>query len=222
MPKRTNDAPTEPSSDELFQDAADAQGAEGQQDGQVINQQTDGPAIDPAVQSNGKPIGEMSGAEILALLERRRAELNQISSVAKEKGVEIPKKSKPKVSDADKLMEFFNRLGYSTGMRWWAQSRIDANVKRINPVIEALGEAWDPERHGEAVSAMAQGFREARMQTSFPSTSMPDKKAADGVPEAEVWAELQAHLRNDPELPEFVAGLLDQPAAAETEPDAAE
>jgi hypothetical protein len=199
MPKRAA-APTEPTDEEL-----------------VGSEQEKGMTSEPVIEGAEKPITQMSSQEILALLEKRRSELSQLNSVAKEKGIEIPKKSKPKVADADRLMQFFNRLGYSAGMRWWAQSRLDANVERISPVIDMLGEGWDPEKHGEAVSAMAKGFREARMQTSFPSTSMPDKKVAEDVPEAEVWVELQEKLRMG-DLPEFVRELLDADGEAEDEP----
>lgn len=153
----------------------------------------------------------LSKEQILELLAKRRGELTEVQRVAKEKGVKLPS-AKKTAEDKDRLMEFFEGVGYSTGMAHWGNSRVQANLRRIAPVLEALGEGWDPERQGEAVEAMTAGFRKARIQTSFPSTSMPEKKVADKVPSAAVWKELQPYLQG---LPGFIQELLDRGSAAE-------
>jgi hypothetical protein len=135
----------------------------------------------------------LSKEEILAQLEHRRAEFNEVAKVAKEKGVKVPGKRAAK-ADADRLLEFFNRVGYQTGMRQWAEGRRREVLARIRPVVEALGEGWDAERRGDAVEAMVAGFREARIQTSFKSSSMPNKKEAASVPGTKVLEELRPLL----------------------------
>jgi hypothetical protein len=148
--------------------------------------------------------GALNKEEILAQLERRRAEFNEVARIAKEKGVKVPGKKATK-ADAERLMEFFNRVGYQTGMRQWAEGRRREVLDRIKPVIEALGEGWDEEKQGDAVEAMVAGFREARVQTSFKSTSMPNKKEAGDVAARKILEELAPLLRGvDP----VVDGLL--------------
>lgn len=175
----------------------------------------DGPDVQPTVTVGGKPVGELSKEEILELLNKRRAEYGEVQKVAKEKGVAAPKLGKATRADADRLMEFFNRVGYQTGMRQWATGRRAEVLGRIGPVVQALGEGWDPEKHGEAVSAMVEGFREARIQTSFKSTSMPEKKLADKVPEDVVWKELQPLIQG---LADFLDELLDGPTVEGDQP----
>jgi hypothetical protein len=167
----------------------------------------DAPDIRPGVKVAGVDVASLSKTQILELLNQKRAEYNTVVKTAKEKGVEVPK-SKKTAADGDRLMEFFNRVGYHTGMTQWALGRRAEVAARIKPVVDALGEGWDPEKHGEAVSAMIEGFREARIQTSFKSTSMPEKKVADKVSEAAIWMELQPLIRG---LADFLDELLDAP-----------
>lgn len=142
---------------------------------------------------DGRDPAEMSQEEILAILARRRAELTSATKVAKERGIKVPttKTSKPKVSDAENLERLFNRLGYSTGMRRWADGRMDSNGTRIQDAVTELGEAFqhDPERLDACLTALAEGFREAKIQTSFSSDVMKTKEEAKDASVASILPE---------------------------------
>lgn len=144
-----------------------------------------------AVLIDGKNVAEMSQEEILATLTRRRTELAAAQKVAKERGIKVPKSErKAKQSDVDQLDRLFNRLGYSTGMRRWADGRMDNSGNRIQAVVEADGAVLqDPERLNELLTALAEGYREAKIQTSFSSAVMDTKEAAKVTPVASILPE---------------------------------
>lgn len=162
--------------------------AEGQGEVQAEDQQEAGPE---AVLIDGRNVAEMSQEEILATLARRRSELAAAQKVAKERGIKVPKSDKrAKQSDADQLDRLFNRLGYSTGMRRWADGRMDNSGLRIQAVVDAAGATLqDPERLNELLTALAEGYREAKIQTSFSSGVMETKEAAKNTPVADILPE---------------------------------
>lgn len=143
---------------------------------------------------DGQDINTMGQEEILALIAARRAEYQAAEKVAKAKGIITPKASKPKVSDVEQLDRLFNRLGYSAGMRTWADGRMDNSGTRI---AAAVGDSLaDPERADELITAMAEGYREAKIQTSFASNVMKTKEDAKSTPVADIVPEVVAHLQD--------------------------
>lgn len=134
-----------------------------------------------AAQTTNVDVSALSPTEILALLEKRRAEITTINKVAKERGIKVPTTSKPKVADQDRLDEFWEALGYAIGMRRWAQQRAEANWTRIQGVLGTLGEAFDVERQAQAIELLGAGYIKAGKQTSFKSEVMKDKATREGA-----------------------------------------
>lgn len=181
---------------------------------QVENESTQEPMTPTQTTVDPAAIAQMSPTDILALLERRRQETNQLVQVAKERGIEIPKKSKPKVEDKDRLDDFVLGVGYAIGMRHWAQGRLNANLQRVIGVRTLLGEGWE-ERAAELVDTLGAGYIKAKLQTSFKSAVMPDKKVAAAAKPADVMSEFLSRLSAEElgDLRELFAGFLDMEVA---------
>lgn len=121
----------------------------------------------PDIRIGGKAPADLTPEEITAYLAQRRQEVAALQRTAKQRGIVTAK-----AKDTDVLSKFdqlFNRYGYSLGMRRWAQSRVEKLEIELAKLLEALGEAWDPEKQEEAREAMAGGYRTAQRHTSFPS-----------------------------------------------------
>lgn len=142
-----------------------------------------------ANQSTNVDVSALSPTQILALLEQRRAEISTINKVAKDRGIKVPTKSKPKVEDKDRLDEFWEGLGYSIGMRRWADQRARANFDRAKGVAALLGEAFDVEKQAEAIELLGAGYIKARKQSSFKSEVMKTKEQVEGATPGDVLSE---------------------------------
>lgn len=150
---------------------------------------------------------KMTPEEVASYLERRRSELTAATTAAKAAGVIVPGEKKQPKDDRDKLAWLFERLGYQTGMRRWSDGRIDELTGRIEAVLKVS--ELTPEAVGRLLAEASEGYRVARIGTSFGSTSMPDKKEAKGVPTAEVFAELLGEWRRTlGPLPQFLVDLV--------------
>lgn len=142
-----------------------------------------------ANQSTNVDVAALAPDEILALLEKRRQEITQINKVAKERGIKVPTKNKPKVDDKDRLDEFWEGLGYAVGMRRWAQQRAEANWERIRGVLGILGESFGVEEQAQAIELLGAGYIKAGKQTSFKSEVMKDKATREGAKPEDVLQE---------------------------------
>ena len=122
----------------------------------------------------------MTNDEILKVLADRRAALSAINKVAKEKGIKVTTEKAGKVGKSTmSLDELGDKLGYSTGMRHWADSRMTTVRGQIEAHIEALGEAWGPEKQQELLEAVGTGYLRAKIGSSFPSERFKDKATAE-------------------------------------------
>lgn len=148
---------------------------------------------------DGRDVREMSPEEILATLQRRKQEIQAAQKVAKERGISVPKAKKSTAkSDVEQLDRLFNRLGYSAGMRRWADGRMDNSGNRLQA---ALGDTLtDPERLDELVTALVEGYREAKIQTSFATDveAIKTKESAKAATVAEIFPAVVADLTDKP------------------------
>lgn len=147
---------------------------------EVNEQATDGAAA--------PDFSAMSQEELVAYLSRRRQELSQINKVAKERGIKVPKSKRP--TDVEKFSRLADNLGYSIGMRHWAQSRVSAVERQLGEVISLLGEAFDDEKAEEMRELMAGGYARAQRHTSFPSEVIT-KENRETIAPGEVWPEVE-------------------------------
>lgn len=150
---------------------------------------------------------KMTPEEVAAYIERRRVELQAVQQEAKKVGVVVKDPTKQPKEDKDKLEWLFERLGYQTGMRKWANGRMAELLGRVEAVTKIS--ELSPQRLGKLLAEASEGFRKARIGTSFESTSMPDKKEANGVPTSEVFGELYEEWRATiGPVPSFLVELL--------------
>lgn len=160
----------------------------------------------------GQPdFSAMSPQEIMEFLAQRRNQISEVTKVAKERGIELPKAKKVKVTvePLEALTKAVDAMGYSMGMRYWAQSRILKASAQADEAITAVGELSDDQLE-DLRAALAGGYQRAQHHTSFPSEVITKENKEPGT--GAILPEFSSRAQQAAEglsIPSFVERLID-------------